>query len=113
MKPWAYQVAPIPITLEPHEGCTYGFGPVDGPLSFDQTNMSFAVTYSNEGKNYTATIPSLTDQYNDNKTWQFDGNKWIFVEQNTMTVPEFPLAIPILFAGFVSAIVFYRMKFRK
>ncbi|HZS73391.1 MAG TPA: hypothetical protein VFA69_02700 [Candidatus Nitrosotalea sp.] len=112
MKPWTYQAAPIPITLEPHEGCTYGFEPVDGPLLFDQANMSFAITYSYEGKNYTVTIPQLTDQYNDSRTWQYDGNVWTFAEKNTVLIPEFPFVTPVLLIGIVSTIAFYRIKSR-
>ena len=113
MKPWAYQIAPVPITLRPHEGCTYGFGPVDEPLALDQTNMSFAVTYAYEGKNYTATTIPLTDQYNDSATWQLVGDQWIFAQQNTLKIPEFPFASLVLLISITSLIMLYRMKFRK
>jgi len=55
---------------------------------------------------------SLTDTFSDSRTWQYDGNQWIFAEQNTVTVPEFPLAIPVMLIGIVSVIAFYRIKFR-
>ncbi len=113
-KPWGEEsYVPVSITLEPYEKCTYGFGPVNEPLSIDKTNMSFAVSYSYDGKNYTATTPPMTDTYNDSSTWQFDGSKWTLAQQNVVKVPEFPFATPILLVGIVSMMAFYRMRFRK
>ena len=112
MKPWGEEnLVPVPITLGPHEKCTYGFGPIDEPLTLDQTNMGFAVSYTYDGKNHTATTAPLTDLYNDSRTWQYDGNRWTFAEQNTITIPEFPFAGLMLLISFVSVIVFYRIKF--
>ncbi len=103
------------FSIGPHEKCTFVFSTSysQGTLEFKPVNMTIQVSYYYDGKPYTTTTPSLTDTYNDSGTWQFDGNKWIFAEQNTMTVPEFPYVIPIFLASFVSAIVFYRMKFGK
>ena len=53
--------------------------------------------------------PSLTDSYNDSQTWQYDGTQWIFTDKQ-VAVPEFPFAIPILFASMMSILIFYRMK---
>ncbi len=101
--------------LGPHEKCTFVFANsyFQGALEFKPVNMTIQVSYYYDGKPYTTATPSLTDTYNDSGTWQFDGNRWIFAEQNTISVPEFPFAIPIFLASFVSAIVFYRMKFRQ
>lgn len=114
MKSWGEEsYVPTSITLGPYEKCTYGFGPVDEPLTLDQTNMSFAVSYTYNGKNYTVSSPPLTDIQNDSRTWQFDGKQWIFAEQNTVTVPEFPFAVLILLVSITSSIVFYRIRIRK
>jgi hypothetical protein len=99
-------------SIGPHEKCTYGFFPVDEAISLDPTNKTIAISYDYEGKHYTTSTPSFTDLYNDTRTWQFDGNKWIFAEQNTVTVPEFPFAIPVLLTSIILLVVFYRMKFR-
>jgi len=45
--------------------------------------------------------------------WQYDGNAWTFAEQNTVTVPEFPLTVPVMLIGLVASITFYSVKFRK
>ena len=99
--------------IGPHEKCTYGFYPIDEPISLDPTNKTMLISYDYEGKHYTTSTPLLTDVYNDNRTWQFDGNKWTFVEQNTVVIPEFPFAVPVMLIGIVSAIAFYGMKFKK
>ncbi|MHB8546776.1 MAG: hypothetical protein ACYDAJ_08425 [Nitrosotalea sp.] len=75
--------------------------------------MTIEVSYYYDGKPYTTATPSLTDTYNDSGTWQFDGNKWVFAEQNTMTVPEFPFAVPVMLIGMMSVIIFYGIKTRK
>ena len=112
-KPWGNEgLFPTKVNLGPHEKCTIGLGPLDEPLSLDQTNMGFAASYTFEGKNYTATTPPMTDISNDSKTWQFDGNKWTFAEQNTIPVPEFPFAITVLIISVTSLIIFYRIKFK-
>jgi len=109
--PWGQEgLRPTTITLEPYQKCTYGFNPVDEPLSLDQTNMSIAISYTYNGKNYTVSSPPLTDISNDSRTWQFDGNNWVFGEQNTVTVPEFPFTIPVLLVSITSLIVFMRMR---
>jgi hypothetical protein len=113
-KPWGNRgLFPTTVNLGSHGKCTFGLGPVDEPLSLDQTNMGFAASYTFEGKNYTASTPPMTDLYNDTRTWQYDGNKWTFAEQNTVTVPEFPFAIPVLLVSITSLIVFYRMRINK
>ncbi|MDE2588557.1 MAG: hypothetical protein KGL95_02670, partial [Patescibacteria group bacterium] len=70
------------------------------------------VSYMYNGKNYAAFSPPLTDIENDSRTWQFDGGKWVFAEQNTMPVPEFPFAVPILLIGITSLVGFYKIRFR-
>ncbi|HET7337292.1 MAG TPA: hypothetical protein VFJ23_05310 [Candidatus Nitrosotalea sp.] len=101
--------------IGPHEKCTLALSNnySQGALEVKPVNMTLQVSYYSDGKPYTTATPSLTDTYNDFGTWQFDGNKWVFAEQNTMTVPEFPFAVPVMLIGIISTIVFYRMKFRK
>jgi hypothetical protein len=98
--------------IGPHEKCTFAITPFDEPIALDQTNRTIIVSYDYDGKHYTTSTPKLTDIYNDSRTWQFDGNRWTFAEQNTVTVPEFPFAASILVAGIVSLIVLYQLKFR-
>ena len=99
--------------IGPHEKCTYGFFPIDEAISLDPTNKTITISYDYEGKHYTSSTPALTDLYNDTRTWQFDGNKWAFAEQNTVSIPEFPLASIVLLASISSMIIFYRIRFRK
>ncbi|HJW19573.1 MAG TPA: hypothetical protein VJ571_03345 [Candidatus Nitrosotalea sp.] len=101
--------------LGPHEKCTLVLSSsyYQGALEFKPVNMTIQVSYYYDGKPYTTATPSLTDTYNDSGTWQFDGNKWIFAEQNTMTVPEFPFAQIILVFGIISTVVIYRIRFVK
>jgi hypothetical protein len=111
MKPWGEEnYVPVQITLNPYQKCTYGFGPVDESLTLDQTNMGFAASYTFDGKNYTASTIPLTDTQNDTKTWQYDGDKWNFAEQNTIPIPEFPFVQIILVASITSSIIFYRIR---
>ena len=101
--------------LGPHEKCTLALSSsyYQGALEFKPVNMTIQVSYYYDGKPYTTATPSLTDTYNDSGTWQFDGNKWVFAEQNTVTVPEFPFALLILLVGITSSIIFYRIRIRK
>lgn len=101
------------VTLGPHQKCTYGFNPIDEPLSLDQINMTVMVSYMYNGKNYTVFSPSLTDTDNNNRTWQYEGNKWTFAEQNTVSIPEFPFTSIVLLTSISSVIVFYRIKLRE
>lgn len=98
------------VTMNPHEICTLAILPVNAALEIPLRNTSFTITYVYDGKNYAVNTPFLTDLNNDSKTWQFDGNKWVFAEQNTVTVPEFPYAIPILLASVTSLIIFHRIR---
>lgn len=98
--------------IEPHEKCTFAITPFGEPIALDQTNRTIIVSYDFEGKHYTTSTPKLTDVYNDSRTWQFDGNKWVFAEKNTVAVPEFPFTIPVFLVSITSLIVFYRIKFR-
>lgn len=98
--------------IGPHEKCTFAFSPVDEAMDFDPTNLTIMISYDYDGKHYTASTPPLTDIYNDSRTWQFNGNKWTFAEQNTVTIPEFPFAIPILLAGIASLVVLYKIRFK-
>lgn len=45
--------------------------------------------------------------------WGNPTGKWDIQIIGTETVPEFPFSVPVLLIGIVSAIGFYRMKFRK
>lgn len=113
-KPWGNEgLFPTTVNLGPHEKCTIAIGPSDEPLSLDQTNMGFAVFYTFEGKNYTASAPPLTDLFNDARTWQYDGNKWMFAKQNTVSIPEFQFATLILLVGITSLVVLYRIRYKR
>ena|GEM_PF-2414673 len=98
------------LEMKPHERCTFAWLPVDEPLSLDLNNVSMGVSYNYHGKDYNISTPYFSDTYNDTRTWQFEGNKWIFAEQNTVTVPEFPFAVPILLISITSLIIFTRMR---
>lgn|SRR5574337_136506 len=98
--------------MGPHEKCTYGFYPIDEPLSLDPTNKTMLISYDYDGKHYTASTPLLSDGYNDNRTWQYDGSQWVFTD-SVVSVPEFPFAVPILLAGVVSVMILYRIRFEK
>jgi hypothetical protein len=100
--------------IGPHEKCTLALSNSysQGALEFKPVNMTIEVSYYYDGKPYTTATPSLTDTYNDSGTWQFDGNKWAFAEQNTIPVPEFPYATIVLITSITSLIIFYRIKFR-
>lgn len=101
------------FTINPYQSCLIGFSGMPGEvLLFPLSNSSVAISYTYNDRHYMAATPFLTDVYNDSKTWQFDGNKWTFAEQNTVTVPEFPFAIPVFIISITSLIIFYRMKFR-
>jgi hypothetical protein len=78
------------LEMKPHERCTFAWQPVDESLSLDLNNVSMGISYKYNGKDYNVATPYFSDTYNDTRTWQFDGNKWTFAEQNTVTVPEFP-----------------------
>ncbi|MDE1767546.1 MAG: hypothetical protein KGI27_14930, partial [Thaumarchaeota archaeon] len=56
--------------------------------------------------------PLLNDTYNDSRTWQYNGTDWLFTDKQ-VSIPEFPLAIPVLLIGIASLIVLYRMKIEK
>lgn len=101
--------------IGPHEQCTLALSNSysQGTLEFKPVNMTIQVSYYYDGKPYTTATPSLTDTYNDSGTWQYDGNTWTFAEQNTVTVPEFPLTVPVMLIGLVASIAFYSVKFRK
>lgn len=106
----------INFTMLPHQHCSYGFiaGPIGSALEFPLNDTSLAVVYDQDGVHHTVATPFLADTYNDTKTWQYDGNKWVFAEQNTVKIPEFDtLTIPVMLIGIASVIAFYRMKFRK
>jgi hypothetical protein len=98
--------------IGPHEKCTFFFFPVDEPISIDPTNKTILISYDYDGKHYAVSTPQMTDLYNDGQTWQFDGNKWMFVEQNTVTIPEFSFAIPVLLISITSLVIFYRLKLK-
>lgn len=95
------------LSMSPHEQCTLASRFVES------TTGDALIQYKYQGNNYVFKTPRLVDNYHDFRTWQYDGNKWTFAEQNTVTVPEFPLAVPVLLVSFVSVIVFYRMRISK
>ncbi|NHI02840.1 hypothetical protein DYY67_0744 [Candidatus Nitrosotalea sp. TS] len=105
-------IAPYLIML-PHQSCTYGFMAIDEPLSLNTENTTLTAVYQYNGTQYISQTPALTDICNDSRTWQFDGNKWVFAEQNTVPIPEFSFAVPILLIGITSMIIFYRIRFRQ
>lgn len=100
----------VPFELAPHEKCTFPWVPVDEALSMDLNDMSMAISYNYDGQHYNVTTPSFSDTLNDTRTWQYDGNKWTFAEQNVVPVPEFPLASIVLLTSISSVILFYRIK---
>lgn len=95
------------LTLSPHEQCSLESNFVES------TSGTALIQYKYQGNNYVFKTPQLTDEYHDLRMWQFDSNAWTFAEQDTLSIPEFPLAIPVLLIGITSLIAFYRMKFRK
>ncbi len=103
------------FTMSPHQICSYGFiaGPIGSALEFPLNDTSLAIAYDQDGVRHVAATPFLADSHNDTKTWQYEGNKWVFAEQNTVTVPEFPLAVLVMLSGMISTIIVYRMKTRK
>lgn len=101
------------LVLGPHQSCKYGFYAIDEPMSLNTKNTTLTAVYQYDGTQYQSQTPHLTDNDNDSKTWQFDGNTWTFADQDTVVVPEFPFASMILLASFVSVIIFYSVKFRK
>ncbi|MDE1838453.1 MAG: hypothetical protein KGH87_00900 [Thaumarchaeota archaeon] len=102
------------FAMSPHQICSYGFiaGPIGSALEFPLNDTSLAVAYDYNGTHHVAATPFLVDLYNDSKTWQYDGSKWVFTD-SSVSIPEFPFAIPILLAGIISVIIFYRVKFEK
>jgi hypothetical protein len=102
-------IAPY-LIMKPYQSCTYGFLAIDEPLSINAENTTLTAVYQYNGTQYQSSTPPLTDIYNDTRTWQFDGNKWVFAEQNTMPIPEFPFAVPVLLVSIVLLIAFYRFK---
>lgn len=102
------------LVLGPHQSCTYGFYAIDDPMSLNTKSTTLTAVYQYNGTQYSSQTLPLTDNYNDSKTWQYDGNKWVFAEQNTVKVPEFgALAIPVFLIGTMSVVIFYRIQFRK
>ncbi len=101
------------VKLGPYQSCDYTFSVADEALPFNTVNESFSITYYYNGQPYSFVTPSLNDTFGDSRTWQFDGNGWVFAEQNTVSVPEFPFAIPILLISFASIIVIYRIRLKQ
>jgi hypothetical protein len=82
------------IELKPHEKCTFPWLPADQALSIGLNNMSMAISYNYDGKHYNASTPSFSDVYNDTRTWQFDGNKWNFAQNETGVGNLLPIGTP-------------------
>jgi len=82
---------------------TAGNSSIGNLLSFAVTRNGTPVSFQ-AGENDTSrtiTIP-----------WSGSGTQSLKIS-STSTVPEFPFSVPVLLIGIVSAIGFYRMKFRK
>ena len=75
--------------MTPHQNCTYGFRAIDEPLELETENTTLTAVYQYNGSQYESQTPALGDSYNDSRTWQFDGAKWVFAQQNTVSIPEF------------------------
>lgn len=98
------------LIMKPHESCFIGFFGMPGEdVLFPLNDSSVAISYNYKNSNYIAATPFLTDTYNDSRTWQFDGNTWVFAEHNMVSVPEFPLATLVLIISIGSVIVFYKL----
>ncbi len=100
----------------------------DGGMTLDnKTDLTDKIIISNPGYDF---VSDGTNLYIAGPDYAFkDSNHIMFsksndggnsfspqidLDQNSISmVPEFPFAIPILLIGFVSSIVFFRMKFRK
>lgn len=96
------------LTLSPHEQCSLVSNFVES------TTGTALIQYEYQGNNYVFKTPQLADGYHDLRVWQFDGNKWVFDQQNMLKVPEFDtLAIPVLIMGIILVMTFYRMRFGK
>lgn len=110
----AYHKGDWTLTLSPHQSCFIGFlGNTGSDLEFPLNDTSLAIAYDYDGTHHMVATPFLSDSYNDTRTWQYDGNQWTFAKENTVTVPEFPLAIPVLLVGVTSLIIFSRTQMRK
>ena len=89
-------VGPFSMTLElrPHEKCTFSWLPMDQALYMGLNNMSMAISYNYNGKYYNVSTPSLSDTYNDTRTWQIDNNEWIFAQNETGVGNQLPIDTP-------------------
>lgn len=102
------------LAMNPHQSCFIGFfGNTGEDLLFPLNNTSVAISYDYNGEHHMAATPFLTDTYNDSRTWQFDGNKWMFANQNTVSIPEFQFATLILLVGITSLVVLYRIRYKR
>lgn len=82
------------LELRPHEKCTFSWLPMDQALYMGLNNISMAISYNYDGKYYNVSTPSLSDTYNDTRTWQLDNNKWIFAQNETGVGNQFPIGTP-------------------
>lgn len=94
------------LILAPHQNCTLSdiFG--------DSENSTIIIQYNYHGSHYLFKTPLLTDNYHDSRVWQYNGTGWMFTDMS-VTVPEFPFAIPVLLVGIASLVVFYRIQIGK
>ena len=87
--------------------------PKDGNLEIDSSlqkglyHFEITIVTIDNDKN----IFTLQDSPKCDSWWTVDDKGNIF--RNSKSIPEFPLAIPILLISISSMIIFYRMKFRK
>jgi hypothetical protein len=74
------------ITLGPHKNCIYVLWAVGQAFISDPRNVSISFAYNDyNGTKYVASTPSLTDTYNDTRTWNLDsGGNWIFSAPSPM-----------------------------
>lgn len=67
------------ITLGPHKNCSVVFWNVEQAFIADPRNVVISFSYNDyNGTKYVTSTPSLTDTYNDTRTWQLVGTNWIF-----------------------------------
>ncbi|MGI0058853.1 MAG: hypothetical protein ACREBJ_03715, partial [Nitrosotalea sp.] len=73
------------ITLGPHQSCTYVLWAVGQAFIADPRNVSISLAYDDyNGTKYVTSTPSLTDTYNDTRTWNLDNGNWVFSAPSPM-----------------------------
>lgn len=116
----------LSLILLPYGSCVYetandvttrigagGSGGNSPPSGYDGSIVSvqYYVKTDNGKEKYQNSTPELSDTFNDSRTWQYNGAEWTFTDKN-ISVPEFPLAIPVLLIGITSLVIFSKMRLR-